>query len=79
MLGIEKINDDPRPIESAWSDAPDEVGATVGHQGVTAITPYEEFGEMAPVTWLAVYRGDELWKRLNCAHMAEIAYASGSK
>lgn len=77
MSEVEKIHDDSRPIVSAWSVSGD-VGATVGRGGITAIVPYEEFGDMAPVTWLAVYCGDAVWKRLNCAHMAEIVYAQKS-
>jgi hypothetical protein len=75
---IEKISKDERPIEGVWgtgSEDVDPVGATVGHKGVTAIQPYREDGQMSLVTWFAVYRGDELWKRLNCAYVAEITYA----
>ena len=74
MTTAERIITDKRKIKSAWIDAPDETGATVGYSGVTSIKPYEENGEMAAVTWLAVYKDDALVKRLNTAHMAEITY-----
>ncbi len=76
MAEVTTIIRDKRTIESAWSTGPDEVGATIGFENVTKIVPYWENGEMATVAWLAVYRGDVLWKRLNCAHMAEIRYVS---
>lgn len=65
---------DTRSILSVWSLCPDELGAAVGYNGVTRIEAYEEFGEMAPVTWFKVWRVDHLWKRLNAAHMAEVCY-----
>ncbi len=68
------ITGDDRPIVAAWSNAPDETGATVGYQGVTRIVPYREPGEMALVPWLAVYKGETLAKRLRCGAMAEIRY-----
>ena len=72
-----RIIDDPRPILRAWSEAPNEVGATVGWpqcDPVTRIESYEENGEMAAVTWLRVWRGDTVVARLHAAKMAEIVY-----
>ena len=74
---VPKLIDDPRPIhwaESASSRCQGELGAAVGGDGVTRIVPYEENGQMAPVTWLAVYKGDEIVARLNAAEMAKIQY-----
>ncbi len=72
-----RIIDDKRSIERAWSASPDEVGATVGwplDDPVTKIEPYEENGEMAAVTWLRVWKGDRLVLRLNASFMVEIDY-----
>ncbi|KKN04352.1 hypothetical protein LCGC14_1098310 [marine sediment metagenome] len=72
-----RIIDDKRLIERAWSAAPHEVGATVGwplDDPVTKIEPYEENGEMAPVTWLRVWKGGHLVLRLNASLMVEIGY-----
>lgn len=74
---MKNLLNDGRPIESAWTHMAVEdgdLGATVGHNGVTKIVPYTENGQMAAVVWLAVYAGDTIWKRLNAAHMAEITY-----
>ncbi len=75
MADIESMTKDTRPIDTAWSDVPDGAGATVGFDGTTRIIPYTENGQGAAVPWLAVYKGDFLWKRLNVANMAEIVYA----
>lgn len=70
------IFDDPRPILKALSES-EEIGAIVGwprERPVTKIEPYREYGVMAPATWLAVWKDDELVARLNVSKMAEIAY-----
>ena len=72
---LEQIENDKRPIQMVWSVGPEELGATVGQSGVTRIEPYQENGQMAAVTWFAVYKGDFLAARLNGAYMAEINYA----
>lgn len=70
---VSTIIDCDREIVSAWS-ANQMVGASVGYEGITAIEPYLERGQMAPVAFLRVWKGDYLAARLNCAHMAEITY-----
>lgn len=71
---MDNLMSDKGTIISTWSDAPDETGASVGHDGVTKIVPYEERGQMSNVVWFAVYKGDIIWKRLNAALMAEVRY-----
>lgn len=73
----EQIMYDKRPIQMVWSVGSEDemIGATVGRGGVTRIEPYNENGQMAAVTWFAVYKGDFLTARLNGACMAEITYA----
>jgi hypothetical protein len=66
--------DDERPIKGVYFDDCRE-GVTVGHAGTTAIVPYYENGEMAPVVWFAVYKGKHLHARLNAAQMCEVVYA----
>lgn len=56
-----RIIDDVREISSIF-DGP--WSARVGEAGVTSIIPYEENGEMAAVTWFAVYRGNNIWLRV---------------
>lgn len=70
---------DKRPITGAWSlifgnDDEEPTGATVGHNGVSKIEPYEENGEMSPVVWLRVWKGGHLHARLRVGAMAEITY-----
>lgn len=69
---MNRVMDDTSTIKSAWGEG--QTGATVGMAGVTRIEPYEENGQMAPVTWLAVFRGDTVVARLNMAGMTEIRY-----
>lgn len=49
----------------------------VGHQGITAITPYFENGEMSQVTWLAVFKDGNadinIISRIPC-RMVQILY-----
>lgn len=73
-MTIRKLIDDERPILSAWG-VDMQTGATVGQRSVSAIKPYEENGQMAAVTWLAVYVDDEVVARLNIGQMTEIRYA----
>lgn len=75
---IQNIVGDLRRIKSVW-DVSGQVGASVGlslarEPIVTDIRPYYENGQMASVTWFAVFAGDEIIARLNAAHMAEIRY-----
>lgn len=69
-----RLVDDKATIVSAWT-ADGQTGASVGMRGVTAIKPYDENGDMAPVTWLEVWKGEQLFARLNTLYMAEIQYA----
>lgn len=72
-----RLDQDTRPIQSAWTIGMGEgtdTGAAVGYKGVTAIKPYLENGQMAGVPWLEVWKGDFLYCRLNAAHLLEIEY-----
>lgn len=73
-MALQNILDDKREIESAWSAPPDEVGATVGYEGVTKIDVYEECTDTDCHIWLRAWRGDTIWKRLRANAMAEIRY-----
>jgi len=62
------IRDDGRAIKSIGSAPwPADWGWLVGYQGVTKIEPYPESGQMAEVTWFAVYVGDEIRYRVPAA------------
>ncbi len=67
---------DSRPLLSVYN-IDGETGATVGYGGVTFIEAYEELGQMSPVTWFKVWKGDFLYQRLNGAHMTEVYYKEG--
>lgn len=73
---VSTIVDCDGEILQAWSAGHenDMVGARVGHEGVTRLEPYLESGQMAPVPFLRVWKGNFLAARLNCAHMAVIEY-----
>lgn len=46
----------------------------VGGDNVTAIEPYDEYGEMSYVPWFNVWRGAELWCKVNGAHVSTVTY-----
>jgi hypothetical protein len=70
------MNSDPREIESLL--VPDgHLIAQVGYCGVTKIRPYQEAGQMAYVTWFAVYAGDTIVERVNSAGVGRIIYKRG--
>lgn len=72
MATIHRIIDDARPIRAVFGG---QNNFCVGFNGVTKIEPYEESGQMAPVTWLAVYKGDELIFRIFPAPDTVVYYA----
>ena len=45
-----------------------------GANGVTKIVPYDENGEMATVTWFAVWKGEHLHSRLRAGAMESVVY-----
>ena len=49
-------------------------GYAVGGNGVTAIEPYDEYGEMSYVPWFNVWRGETLWCKVNGAHVSTVQY-----
>lgn len=52
----------------------DDYVYTVGGNGITAIEPYDEIGQGAYVPWFNVWRGRELWLKVNAAHVRAIEY-----
>ena len=73
-LEILTIMQDRRPIDYISGEDGCSVFYRVGHQGITSIRPYSENGEMAPVTWFAVYAGDTIRVRVP-ARFTEVVYA----
>ena len=69
-MSVLRIIQDERPIDNILAD---DWMASVHLDGVTAIVPYEECGEMAHVTWLAVYVDDEIKYRIP-ARLCQIEY-----
>jgi hypothetical protein len=59
MKNPNELFDDERPIVRV-----DNIGTeqtfVVGREGVTAIKPHRECGEMAYIPWVLVYAGDEI-------------------
>ena len=52
-------------IESINNTSTQTTIAKIGQDGVTKISAYAESGEMSYVPWLAVYKGDFLWQRVD--------------
>ncbi len=69
-----KLENDSRPIQLVVT--PGEGGSfwRVGHKGITKIETYFENGQMALIPWIAVYEGDSVKFRINCASVEYIAY-----
>ena len=77
MIEPTAIFDDERPIQAVVTMGEDYSVYIVGHGGVTKITPYREVGQMTYIPWLAVYAGDDITARVNCAGVESITYGTG--
>ncbi len=75
---VKRIMEDNRPIYGlSFEDDVKNGGFFVGphdHE-MEKIIPYEEYGDMAPVTWFAVYRGGEIFVRVP-ARMVVVHYVT---
>lgn len=74
-MTICKIVDDKREISAVYQ-LNDESAYIVGKGNITAIKPYDENGEYAPFTWLAIFKGEQIAIRIP-ANAVEIHYALG--
>ena len=73
-----KIEADPRPIQSVTMPGEGSLGWwAVGRENITKIELYFENGQMAEVPWLAIYEGNAIAFRINCAAVAYICYDVG--
>ena len=73
MSEIKTIMQEGRPIAALWYE--DGEGVKVGVGWVTKIKPYLEPGEMANVTWFAVYRNNGfIHQRINSSKIAVVQY-----
>jgi len=68
------MRDDIRPIRSVVGIGETGLYWAVGREGVTRIVPYGENGQGAEVPWLAIYEGDSITFRVNCAGVESISY-----
>ena len=67
---------DPRPIKRLWFfNSHGDSSVTAGEGGVGEIKPYEENGQMAPVTWYKIFdSAGNLKQRMNGAFVATVDY-----
>ena len=65
---------DKRPILFVADATEGQCGPWVGHEGVTKIEVYQDFGEGAMVPWFAVWKGDVLAARLQATKFATVSY-----
>ena len=65
---------DSRPIRSITTSGDSGVTWCAGHLGITRIEAYGENGQMAAVTWFAVYEDDWLATRVNAAAVESVWY-----
>ena len=61
------LSKDARPIAAIVWDGPEYF--RVGQSDVTAIEAYDESGHMAPVPWIAVFKGDVIVCRVQADHV----------
>ena len=47
---------------------------TIGERGVEKIIPYEEYGEMAPVTWYQIWVEGRMEARVNGKYVVAVEY-----
>jgi hypothetical protein len=71
---VTSIIDDDREILSIWThhDAGFRTRSVGG--GYDKIVPYHENGQMAPVLWFAVYKGDKIAHKVNGARIQNVNY-----
>lgn len=72
---MERITKSTAEIESV--EIPNWYSYRVGEYGITQIIPYDENGEMVHVPWIAITRGNEVWKRIP-ARLVVITYKPNS-
>lgn len=73
MDHVKQIHEDTREIEGIYWDDVDGSQLVAGEGGVTKILAYGENAEFCHVSHLAVYKGDEVWQRIN-AKCVRIVY-----
>lgn len=65
MTDIKRIHQDERPIVQIHKAGDYQTSDfKVGEWGVTKIVPYQESAEYTLLTFLAVYKGEEIFARL---------------
>lgn len=69
-----KIVEDNREIESIVLESP--YSFSVGEGGIESIKPYQENGEMAAITWFAVYAADKIIARVSSRYVVAVYYKS---
>lgn len=75
---MSQITKTPQIIRSLCNDLA-QCSYTVGKDGVTAIEPYDEPGEMAYVAWFNVWRGQTLYAKINGHFISAIFYDGENK
>lgn len=73
---IPTIMQDDRPIQALYFNDAEGSALRLGTGTVKAFRPYEENGEMAPVTWIAVIDFSDKITRRVPARMVEIEYGN---
>lgn len=73
---IPTIVQDDRPIKALYFNDAEDNFLQLGTGTVKEFRPYEENGEMAPVTWIAVIDFNDKIARRIPARMVEIEYGN---
>lgn len=65
-----KIAEDTREIVQIHATGDHQTSNyTVGQDGVTKIIPYSEYGEFSMLTFMAIYKGEEIAARLGAGNL----------
>jgi hypothetical protein len=70
---VSQITKESHTVKSLALDLA-QTNHTVGKDGVTAIEPYDEPGDMAYVAWFNVWRGQTLYAKVNSRFVSAVFY-----
>ena len=70
MDKLKTIIEDERPIMALHTEGE----SFFVDKKITAIVPYHENGEMAPVVWFAIYMNEKILNRVNSKFVTTVRY-----
>ena len=71
------LSKDTRAISSLFIAGDYQRSYTVGRYDITKISAVDEVGNGAYVPWFEVWKGDQLFARVNASYVSEVFYQEG--